>query len=79
MIGANESVGKYEGQKTNKVTKCHQNAGRQKRQVWIGFETLRVASEAQLARVLCDYVSFSWELAGQHNFGYVVNGWVDRK
>ena len=39
MIWANEPVGKYEGQKTNKVAKYHQNAGRQKRQVWIGFKT----------------------------------------
>ena len=30
MIGVNEPVGKYEGQKTNKVAKYHQNAGRQK-------------------------------------------------
>ena len=34
MIGANEPVGKYEGQKTNKVAKYHQNAGRQKWQ-WL--------------------------------------------
>ena len=71
MIGANDLVGKYEGQKTNKVAKYHQNAWRQKWQVWIGFKTPRVAGEAQWARVLCDHVFFSWGLARQHSFGYV--------
>ena len=70
MIGANDLVGKYEGQKTNKVAKYHQNAWRQKWQVWIGFKTPRVAGEAQWARVLCDHVFFSWGLARQHSFGY---------
>ena len=70
MIGANDLVGKYEGQKTNKVAKYHQNAWRQKWQVWIGFKTPRVAGEAQWARVLCDHF-FSWGLARQHSFGYV--------
>ena len=46
MSASNEQVGKYEGQKTNKVTKPS-NADRRKQQVYIGFETPRVASEAQ--------------------------------
>ena len=58
MIGSNDLVGKYEGQKTNKVAKYHQNAWRQKWQVWIGFKTPRVAVEALWARVLCDHFFF---------------------
>ena len=42
----------------NKVAKYHQNAWRQKWQVWIGFKTPRVAGEAQWARVLCDHFFF---------------------
>ena len=34
MIWANEPVGKYEGQKINKVAKYHQNAGKQKLRLW---------------------------------------------
>ena len=48
MIRSNEPIVKHEGQKTNKkLAKYHQNAGRQKWKVCVGFETPPVVSEAQ--------------------------------